>query len=258
MNQKANLSKIQACNQIWESMPACENGRLCTVCNHIITDFRGKSEWKIALTHAQSEQKVCGIYDKKTLRPKSDSKAPAPHTKRFVLAGIMGFITTITTVFSQVNHEQVMVEAPISEHHPERSGGDYTPRERIRDSKSKQKHDTLVLRGTLFGESGGPLVGATILIQGTEKGVITDTNGQFDIDVTEELAELDSISIIVSYIGYGRFDKAVHKADFNPQNECHISVILKEQSQLEVFYIESFPFHKRVWHRIKRIFRKKN
>ncbi len=47
------------------------------------------------------------------------------------------------------------------------------------------------------GELGGPLPGASIMVEGTQNGVSTDFDGKFSIEVTEQTGVL-----VVSYIGF--------------------------------------------------------
>lgn len=105
MNSKINLSKIKQCNQIWDSMQLCEKDRLCNKCNNIIIDFRGKTEREIALKHAQSEKKVCGLYDKKVFT-KHENLCKQSINGNIILAGTLGLLTTNSPVFSQNEKEQ--------------------------------------------------------------------------------------------------------------------------------------------------------
>lgn len=54
-----------------------------------------------------------------------------------------------------------------------------------------------ILRGTVLDETGSPLPGATIQAKGTVTGVVSDFDGNFEIDLPANVNE-----IIVSYIGY--------------------------------------------------------
>ncbi|MCP3932136.1 MAG: TonB family protein [Bacteroidetes bacterium] len=56
---------------------------------------------------------------------------------------------------------------------------------------------TRTLSGIITDESGEPLIGATVLIDGTDKGTIADFEGQFSIDLEEEEKKLT-----ISYTGY--------------------------------------------------------
>ena len=52
------------------------------------------------------------------------------------------------------------------------------------------------ISGTILDETGGPLPGATVLVEGTNRGVTTDFDGNFSIQASE------GETLIVSYVGY--------------------------------------------------------
>ena len=52
------------------------------------------------------------------------------------------------------------------------------------------------VKGTVVDETGMPAVGATIQIKGTDRGVVTNIDGQFEIN-----ANVDDV-LVISYIGY--------------------------------------------------------
>lgn len=54
-----------------------------------------------------------------------------------------------------------------------------------------------ILTGTVLDDAGVPLLGATVQIKGTNKGVTTDFDGHFQINLTE-----NATTIIISYLGF--------------------------------------------------------
>ena len=58
------------------------------------------------------------------------------------------------------------------------------------------------ISGTVTDESGEPLIGASILVQGTTSGTVTDLDGNFSI----ALPELEPSVLIVSYTGYATLE----------------------------------------------------
>jgi outer membrane biosynthesis protein TonB len=54
--------------------------------------------------------------------------------------------------------------------------------------------------GRIVDEKGKPIFGATILIQGTSKGVVTDTSGKFELKIPNE--KLEKTMLVANYIGY--------------------------------------------------------
>ncbi|RMG29247.1 MAG: SusC/RagA family TonB-linked outer membrane protein, partial [Bacteroidetes bacterium] len=71
--------------------------------------------------------------------------------------------------------------------------------------------------GTVTDENGDPLVGVTVLEKGTTRGVITDGNGKFSLDIPGE-----SSTLVFSYIGF-----ATEEVEVSPQNS-KINLSLRE------------------------------
>ena len=77
---------------------------------------------------------------------------------------------------------------------------------------------------TILDETGGPLPGATVLVDGTNRGVPTDFDGNFSIQVWE------GETLIVSYVGYA--DQSIpvgsqdsYSATLSPDNELEEVVV---------------------------------
>ena len=76
-----------------------------------------------------------------------------------------------------------------------------------------------VVKGTVKDASGEPLIGATVLVKGTNKAVVTDVDGNFMLDAEP------SQTITVSYLGYMPYDvKVGGNKSFN--------IVLKQNSSL--------------------------
>ena len=54
---------------------------------------------------------------------------------------------------------------------------------------------TMKATGVITDASGEPLIGATVMLKGTKRGVTTDVNGHFSIDAP------NGSTLIVSYVG---------------------------------------------------------
>ncbi len=65
-----------------------------------------------------------------------------------------------------------------------------------KDSGEKSLSKTITVRGQIIDDSGKPLPGATVLIKGTTKGVIADSNGEFRMQVP------DTATLVISFIGF--------------------------------------------------------
>lgn len=56
--------------------------------------------------------------------------------------------------------------------------------------------DKKQIKGSVFDESGQPLIGVNIGVKGTTSGTITDMDGKFNLDVSP------NATLVISYIGY--------------------------------------------------------
>ena len=76
------------------------------------------------------------------------------------------------------------------------------------------------IKGRITDESGAPLVGATVIVQGTTRGVATDVNGQYSISVTTDVTTLE-----ISFLGY-------KKVEIQIGNRTEINVKLEPDAQV--------------------------
>ena len=76
-----------------------------------------------------------------------------------------------------------------------------------------------VVKGTVNDEAGEPIIGATVKVQGTQQGSITDFDGKFSIQAAS------NATLEISYVGY-----VTQKIKVAGQND--ITVVLKEDAQM--------------------------
>ena len=76
-----------------------------------------------------------------------------------------------------------------------------------------------VVKGTVNDEAGEPVIGATVKVQGTPKGSITDFDGKFSIEAAS------NATLEISYVGY-----VTQKVKVAGKND--ITVVLKEDAQM--------------------------
>ncbi|MFC4870988.1 SusC/RagA family TonB-linked outer membrane protein [Negadavirga shengliensis] len=88
--------------------------------------------------------------------------------------------------------------------------------------------------GTVLDERGIPIPGATVIVEGTNIGTVTDIDGKFSLDVEEGAA------LIISFIGYKSHRVVVG-------NQTTISVTLQEdQSSLDEVVVVGYGTQKRI------------
>ncbi len=92
-----------------------------------------------------------------------------------------------------------------------------------------------IITGTVKDEKGEPLIGASVVVKGTTKGVITDLDGRFKL----ELSDADKKgSLVVSFVGY-------EKLTVDIGGRKVIDIVLKEESTLEAVVVVGFAVQKK-------------
>ena len=72
-----------------------------------------------------------------------------------------------------------------------------------------------IVKGTVIDEAGEPVIGASVQVQGTKAGAVTDFNGNFSVEAAS------NATLIISYIGYVTENVSV-------QGRSNINVTLRE------------------------------
>ena len=93
---------------------------------------------------------------------------------------------------------------------------------------------TAIVKGTVVDETGMPLLGATVIVEGTANGVTTDFDGNFLINVKK-----DNAVLVFSYIGF-----ETYKVTLGDQTV--VNVIMKEDlNSLEEVQVVAFSKQKK-------------
>ncbi len=98
------------------------------------------------------------------------------------------------------------------------------------------KPPAFIITDKVTDDKGEPLVGAGLVLEGTSKGTITDENGKFSLELTEQ--EKKGV-LIVSFVGY---DKQRIVLD----GRSVITIILKETGALDEVVIVGFGTQKKI------------
>lgn len=160
-------------------MTPAEGGRICGGCNKLITDFT-KMRWaEIEKLQAANNNALCGMYTKKQLQHWGHE---VPQTSCSKIAATAALFLSLAGTLS--GHAQTT--------------------------------DTTrtVIYGKVTDDTGEPAVSATVVIQGTEVGTVTDLEGNYRLDVTNLVTTANKPVIEYRYIGYKNIE-------FTPAKNIH-------------------------------------
>ena len=117
--------------------------------------------------------------------------------------------------------------------------------------------DSLKLyEGTVTHIEEGPMTGVVVYIEGTETGGVTDWDGHFSVEVTEEFKKADTLQIIISYLGF-----VTQKISLTPdmlKSRMQIQMILSDEDFGGCVTKRRPKWHIRVGSKIKEFFRRKS
>lgn len=103
------------------------------------------------------------------------------------------------------------------------------------EAKTKENEKSRVIKGKVVDDKGFSLPGATIMIKNTTLGVVTDHDGKFKL----ELPKMDSIILLVSFVGYETQQVAVSNDASKDDKELVIK--LKEDiTQMEEVVVTGY------------------
>lgn len=85
--------------------------------------------------------------------------------------------------------------------------------------KAQTSGKKVKVRGVIKDETGEPVIGATVRVKGQSEGTVSDFDGNFTLDVT------DDNTLQISYIGYQTQEFAVGK-------QHHFSIVLEEDKKI--------------------------
>jgi len=118
-------------------------------------------------------------------------------------------------------------------------------------ARTIQNDSLKIVKGILQGEFNEILIGGTINIKDTENGVISGIDGKFTIDITNEFAYKDSVTLVFLYVGYESEEKLVTKLNFNEKDEIFLGITFENSLKLDGYKQSIF---KRLVLGLKRIF----
>ncbi|WP_116108040.1 carboxypeptidase-like regulatory domain-containing protein [Lewinella sp. IMCC34191] len=167
------ISIPEPCHEDWNRMtPVGHNRRHCASCDKAVTDFSWMTDREIHQYLAVAGNNLCGRFRRDQLdrpvrayvKPSTGWRAAAAGAGLLLSAGVGA---------------QTADDAPVTEPEPS-----YAAMSEIINGDTKREARMKgEFRGQILDENGEPLIGVTVLIQGTTTGTVTDLDGKFELTV---------------------------------------------------------------------------
>ena len=247
---KINLSNLKHCNQVWTEMPENDLGRNCQKCSHTIIDFRKSTNSEIAQKHLFSDTKVCGLYSKEQLQKPVKTVQTSDNVNfKSIYFASLSLLTS--TIFAQ---EKTEIKTEQTDKFLSKNAKVDAKNSKESSAANMLASKNIIISGKMTDENGEPLVGGNIVVKGSSTGTSTDFDGIYKLNLNEKYIS-ENLTLVYSYIGFTTVEKTIDSVAI--QKNQIINVKLKEDSDsITSFYVTlKPPLHKRIWYKIKNIFR---
>ncbi len=183
MAKYLHLEIPKNCHENWSNMHPNADGSFCNSCQKTVIDFTGMSDNDLVAFFKTNNKNVCGRFSPNQLQ--RDIKEPAKKINwlRYVI-----HFTIPALLISLKSTAQLLKSTPQTEIGPINQKKD------VAETKQAEK---FIATGRVVDAADMPLAGASVVIKGTQKGTLTDNNGEFSIKCPDSLTILE-----VSYVGH--------------------------------------------------------
>jgi len=228
------------CPKKWSEMEGGEAKKLCNSCNHMVYDFtKFSTEEIIEFLEKRRGEKTCGKLNSVQIEPQNKKYKKIRYAHLFTPL----LLVAALAIFTACNSNKKLNDK-----------ARFTPIKRIKTVAYGINPDslkTILIKGRITDQMGEPLISANLKVYNSEYKTTTDFSGEFEIEFPRKNFDLRNI-ITAKYTGYSDFQFRV----LDVKNK-EIAFYLSESLLIGEIIIKKQPIHKRVWNRIKNVFRRK-
>jgi hypothetical protein len=185
--RKIKLTIPEPCHEDWNKMTPCDKGKFCASCQKAVIDFTNMSDRQIAEHFKKPQGSVCGRFMSDQLH--RDIEMPRkriPWIKYFFQFALPAFLISLKATAQKGKVVQKVDTVCTST----MLGGMVAIKPLPNKPVEKE------ISGTVQDTKGHPIVGATVMIKGSQEGTVTDPSGKFSIHAIE------GQRLMVSSVGY--------------------------------------------------------
>ena len=166
MSRKVNISIPKPCHENWEAMTPEDKGRFCSVCTKTVFDFTKASDKEI-IEHLNKDANTCGRFASSQLN--RDLIIPKEKSSYWIIA--TATISSFLGIGSQTAYSQVKQDTIQTD-------------KKLNKNIITTTNNPVTITGFVSDELG-PIAGANVVVKGTTRGISTDYDGKYSIEVNE-------------------------------------------------------------------------
>jgi hypothetical protein len=220
MSEKLHLSIADPCHEDWNKMTPVEQGRFCSSCQKNVVDFTAQSDEEIISFFNNYNGSACGRFtDDQLDRPiqKIELK-PASRFLKYAASLLLPVSLFSTKANAQKEIKSLKIASLSKANIDERLF-------QTMGFMSVDVHSILSIKGKVINEqTKEPIAGVSVMIKGAIQGVITDTIGNFSIQMSARQRTLQ-----YSSIGYESTEVRVSESSENLRIEMKQSTKVMDE-----------------------------
>lgn len=253
-NSAIQLSIPEPCHEKWSEMTPKEQGRFCKSCEKILVDFTAMSDQQLINYFQNYNGKLCGRFRKdqmnRTIKPLPSPSFSRSYAASGLLAAGLLFGGMAEAQVNPINGKIVLGQTKDDEdcEMPILIDGEdivcIFPELSDIDSECEMPISMIISGKITEAYSNNPIIGASIYIENTNTGTVTDVNGNYMLEIPQNLQD-QIINLSVSYIGFEDESRIINLANLDTK-DLNIVMEMSEQIILgEVYFHEPTPEHKK-------------
>jgi hypothetical protein len=214
MQKQTSIYIPKPCHEDWNKMTPMQQGKFCSSCNKQVVDFSLMSDNQVLNYLAQHSGKLCGRFDAEQLqRPLVETKIKKQKSWWMALTMPLLFLfergeaqdnkITGDTIYNVTNSnasigDWLKNKKPICGTTKELTGT-------VRMTTYKLSKQTTII-GKVIDHDNNQIAYATIMQKGTKHGTVSDSLGNFSIDIN---SDDNNVTLVASYVGYETIEKQI-------------------------------------------------
>ena len=219
MSKKFQLQIPKPCHENWNKMTPVEQGRFCGSCQKAVVDFTGMNDLQlVAFFKKPSTGSVCGrFYNDQLDRNLTIPGKRMPWLKYFLQLLVPAFLFSYKA--KSQGEPRIMGKMAVVD-------STYNLKDKNGNSivtASQTKVDKI--KGRVVDEQGAGIAGASIVIKGTKRGVVTDPQGNF---IIEPFFDNSSATLIFSSVGFASKEMKLNSKDL----ESNYKIVLVQMEYM--------------------------
>ncbi len=205
MQKQISLYIPKPCHEDWNKMTPTQQGKFCSACSKQVIDFSLMSDTQILNFISHKSGKLCGRFDAEQLqRPLIETKIKKK--KSWWMALTMPLLFLFDR--SEAQKHKSVEDTTYNIHSVEEIKSESLVGAIAVIVPNKQ----ITIKGKVVDNENNPIAYATIMQKGTKHGTVSDSSGNFSINInTEE----DSITLVASFVGFETIEKKIKASENN-------------------------------------------